>query len=303
MTRRLLAVGVLVALILVSGLAVTRLLSDEPTAEPTAFEPARPVKRDAALEQKDEKTAVIETVEGRALRRVPGSPAAPVVRGDRLPVASTVETTGGRVTLTTSGGAQVVVSDDSLLRVAEPQSDGVDIVLARGRAEAQTKGESLTMGFEGSDAVATAEDGDFAAVADGKGQIAVAASRGQVDLRAQGKSVTVREGEQSVVRPSMPPSAPTSIPSSFFLKVRKPGTSRRPQAKLAGRTAPGSIVKIGDKSVVVGANGKFETEVPLSSGQNSVKISARDTQGREAEKNLSIKYQKPDPALRTKVVW
>ncbi len=304
MARRLLAVGILVVLILIAGFVVSGVLLDEPEVEQAQeVVPPPTLTNSASKAPVEEETAVIDTVEGRAIRRVPGRPAAPVVKGDRLPAESTVETSGGSVTLTTTGGAQVVVSDESLLRVAEPGQDGVDIVLQRGRAEAKAQGDRLRMGFEGSDAVATADDGDFAAVSDGAGQVAVASSRGEVELSAQGTSVTVREGEQSVVRPSMPPTAPTSIPTSFFLKVRKPGTTRKPTARLAGRTAPGSIVKVGERSVTVGASGEFETEVSLKGGRNSVSISARDTQGREAEKNVSIVYKKPDPTLRSKVVW
>lgn len=304
MARRLVAVGLLVLVILGAGFGLTHVLVDKPE-ETEATKVAKPaaVQSPDAAEPEDVRTTVIETVEGRAIRRVPGQAATPVVKGDRLPATSTVETTGGKVTLLTQGGAQVVVSDESLLRVAEPGSDGVDIVLARGRAEAKTEGKELRMGFEGSDAVATAQDGEFAAVSDGSGQVAVASSRGEVELSAQGSSVTVREGEQSVVRPSMPPSAPTAIPSSFFLKVRKPGTTRRPMAKLKGRTAPGSIVKVGDQSIAVGAGGQFETEVSLKNGRNSVTISARDAKGREAEKDVSIVYERPDPTLRSKVVW
>lgn len=304
MARRLAVVLVLVLVVLGAGFAISSWLAEEPVVE--RAQPAfrtQTTTPQPALEE--DKSAVIETVQGRAIRRVPGQTAAPVVKGDRLPAASTVETTGGSVTLVTHGGAQVVVSDESLLRVAASDAEGVDIVLARGRAEAKTGGAEtpFRMGFEGSDAVATATDGDFAAVSDGAGQVAVASSRGDVDLSAQGQSVTIGEGEQSVVRPSMPPSAPKAIPSSFFLKVRKPGRTKQPKATLRGRTAPGSIVRIEGQAVQVGDSGQFETEVSLSRGRNAVTVSARDAKGREASRDVDIVYERPDPTLRSKVVW
>jgi len=81
-------------------------------------------------------------------------------------------------------------------------------------------------------------------ISDGRGQVAVAASAGTVKLVSAGASVDVTPGQVARVDGEAAPSAPTTIPTSLFLKVAAPARviQRERETVVQGTATPGALV-------------------------------------------------------------
>jgi len=65
---------------------------------------------------------------------------------------------------------------------------------------------------------------------------------------------------------------------------------RDSQVKIEGETEPGNSAYINDRTVIVRSDGKFDSLVSLSEGDNVFKIKAVDPAGNESEIELKLRY-------------
>ena len=99
---------------------------------------------------------------------------------------------------------------------------------------------------------------------------------------------------QLVERPSTAaPTAPSAAQetSELFLDVRGPvdGTTVRSNIVVVhGATRPGASVDVNAEAVTVGADGRFQAEVPLSSGANVIDVIAMDGLGNQTRKAVAV---------------
>ena len=89
-----------------------------------------------------------------------------------------------------------------------------------------------------------------------------------------------------------PTTAPTVEPApSLVLDVRAPqdGSAVRTDAVVVhGVTAPGALVHIGGVATEVANDGRFQAEVPLAPGINTIKIVATDSEGNRESRDLAV---------------
>ena len=91
-----------------------------------------------------------------------------------------------------------------------------------------------------------------------------------------------------------PKSAPTptvaSVPQ-LVLDVRAPSdgsTVRTDAVVVHGVTSPGALVHIGGVAADVGSDGRFQAEVTLLPGNNTIRVVATDSSGNQESKELSV---------------
>src|SRR5262249_47351769 len=154
-----------------------------------------------------------------------------------------VRTVEGTATLT--GGDQYEVQLEPQTEVAVDElTDSISrVMLGGGMATAKVQGTGKHV-FEvharNSDAVARTRQGTFAISNNLEGTVAVGTKEGEVELAGRGKTVIVRAGQGSVVRPGQAPSDPGTLPSSLLLKVDWPDNKilTHPEVTVAGQSEP-----------------------------------------------------------------
>ncbi len=60
--------------------------------------------------------------------------------------------------------------------------------------------------------------------------------------------------------------------------------------KVTGVTEEEAVVKVNDRSVIVGTGGKFETLITLSDGEQEIRVIATDTAGNSTDKTIPVKF-------------
>jgi hypothetical protein len=233
-----------------------------------------------------------------------------VTAGQELSADDSVRTgRNAEAKLRVGDGVEVRLSPRSEFSIRE-LTEGVSRVrLESGRVSASVDENGdrvLRVEARGSDAVAETKGGRFGMVTDGKGQVAVATETGSVKLSNGGQSVTVEAGKQSTVVQNKAPSAPTAVPKSLFLKVAPPPktTTNRRRHVVSGTTAPGALVRTGDKVAVADARGKFRVPVTLQDGANRIVVDVTDPSGRETTQRLpKVVVDRKKPGIDAEMKW
>lgn len=251
----------------------------ESTGAPRASAAADAGERDAAPRFEN----LVVTTPGR-LERQEGDQWVAVAAGTQLRVTDRIRTQGeGAAALQAADGSRIELVDEVEVTVESLTRSLAELELHRGRLRADlAEGSDLALRVTSSGASAEAQNGAFVVVADGSGMVAVASETAEVRLRAQDREVLVAAGQQAVVAPDQPPSDPEAIPESVLLEVAWPTgrVQRERRLVVRGQVAPGSEVRVADRSTRVRPDGSFETEVSLAEGVNRVAVRARDIAGR-----------------------
>lgn len=252
--------------------------------------------------------ARVATIAGAVERRPPGGDWVTVTVGDSLSPADGFRTgVESTAVLAIGSSMRVEVTPETEFTVSSLTDTVSGLRLAGGRiaARVEKRGRSeLRIEVADGDAVAETEAGEFTALTSGRGDLSVAASAGQVRLSARGSTVKVEAGQQSVAGASEPPSPPRAIPSSLFLKVKRPGEKlRRRDVRLAGTTSPGAIVTVNGVTVPVDSSGRFEADIELAEGRNRVVFRAVDPSGREEKQRVPLEVDSQGPRLKSEVRW
>ncbi len=191
------------------------------------------------------------------------------------------------------------LSEFHLLEVSEVVAR---IQLGEGRIAASAEGRPLRIEFDNSDATAETRDGDFSVMTEGKGIVAVATERGAVNVSAQGKTVRVETGMQSLVQAGSVPARPTAIPSSLFLKVRRPRAAANLETVVVrGRATPGTLVQMPGAQIPVGPGGAFMQRVPLPVGSRHIEVEVTDAQGRR--ESVLVQVIAPKATTKASIRW
>lgn len=307
-------VGLIIAAILLAGayVASRMLFADEPVPAPA---PRVTVVADAGRadaappDAATQLAVVVTTVEGVVERVRPGGATEPLKAGMTLDPDDSVRTGADGTAVLDVGGVAVELDRDTTLAVPRITVELSRVRLGEGRVAARVPRERAA-GFgvaaDKSDAIAEAvEGGQFGVVADGNGKVAVDVQEGRVRVSAKNESIEVGPQQRSIVEPNAAPSAPKAIPSSLFLKVRRPDQAVQRGARVAIRGAadPGAIVTVGGKTVKVGPDGVFETVVSLNEGNNRIVVSGRDASGNDRQTSVSVRRKTVGPNVGVKVKW
>ncbi len=167
------------------------------------------------------------------------------------------------------------------------------LLFANGMARATVRGggrHSFEVRSTTGDATASTDAGVFTMAGNGKGTVAIGTEEGEVRLVGKGRVVIVRAGQQSIVHAGQAPSDPTPIPNSLLLKVALPAAStvNRPKVVLRGQVEPGTQLEVQGRVVQADDKGRFEAQVPLMEGKNSVEVRARGVGGQTATSTHAV---------------
>ena len=294
------------ALLVVFGggfVAFTVLFADKPkaVAEETPPPIVEPEESDAATLVNNEIRA--SEIKGVVERLKEDGTWVPVAAGDKLAMTDEVRTgPEGQATFSIGADTSVDIAEATSMGFVEISDAVSKIRLSDGRVAASSEGRKVRIEVKNSDAVAESSDGSFAVLTEGEGNVTVASQRGEVLLSAQGESVKIDEGTQSVVLPNSAPSKPTVIPSSLFLKVRRPKADALLQsAMLEGSASPGAIINIGGERIPVGSDGAFKRKVKLGVGTRDIRVTVVDAAGRK--ETQAVRVITPNANTKGSVEW
>jgi hypothetical protein len=226
-----------------------------------------------------------------------------------LPIEAAIRTgDDGQVELQVGDAAIVTIEEDADVAVAEVSEKVSRIMVGDGRVSARMTpggGAKFRMEFTRTGGVAETEGGEFAALSGSDG-VVVAASSGSVDVSSSGKTVQVAAGEQTTVRKQNQPTTPARIPTSLFLKVKRPEarSQRARETVVEGQTVPGALVSVNGIRQPAAADGRFAIRVPLKDGDNPIAVKVKDASGRRQSETLSsISVDTRAPPVKSDVEW
>ena len=295
--------GVALVLALV-GMGYATFLDYEEAPSITAAAPQAAVEQPAVASSR---AAQIQRADGSVEIRV-GQDWRPAGVGMEVAPGSGVRTgPNGSATVSYGDGIAAEVNSDSVLRVDRLDDRVARFVVGQGSVVLDVSdakpGRVVQLAADGSDAVLETTAGRVAVLNDGKGQLQAAVTRGNAQLSANGGQIDLAEGQQSIIAPGKPPSAPAPIPRSLLLKVQWPKkqTTKR-HHRVVGTTNPGARVRVGGRLITADAKGRFSAVVDLREGANRISIEAVDvvgrTQGVESPE-IVVDSKAPDQTIET----
>jgi len=265
------------------------LLQDAPPSTLEAAVPGKPVELKV--------TRVEGTVE---IRRASGQ-WGQVKAGDTLQPSDGVRTGEGSTAIL-SGGDQYEVSLEPQTEVAVDElTDSISrVMLGNGMATAKVKAGKhvFEVHARNSDAVARTRQGTFAISNNAMGTVAVGTREGEVEFAGRGKTVIVRAGQESLVRPGEAPSDPIALPSSLLLKVDWPAGKILTKADVvvSGHSEPGTIVIVQGHHAPVNAKGDFLVHLKgLKDGKVPLKVKAQSVSGLQQEEEQEVRIDTHGP--------
>ena len=209
-------------------------------------------------------------------------------------------------------GATLTLTPNTSFTIGDETPEVSRFTLGVGRVSAdieRRRDRTFEFGSGTGGARADSQGGEFHLIADSEGLLGVVTREGEVGLSSEGRRVVVPAGRQAVAMPGKPPSEPLAIPQEVFLQVEWPEErTKEPSVTVAGRTDVGARVRLGDQSVDVGHDGRFEVEVTLFEGENRLFLLAEDGAGniRRTTSPLVVREVERRPPLRLEVegsVW
>jgi hypothetical protein len=220
--------------------------------------------------------------------------------GDSLAEAEAIKTAGGgRATLRSGLGDELVLQPRVELEVGVLGRTVTELTLFRGKVRAAPAPGTERFQITSGGARASAPGGArFTVYADARGAVTVASEDGEVKVLGKDQEVTLKARELTYVAPGARPGAPTPIPDEVFVTVAWPaGELHAKSAALRGRTRPGTQVSVNGEDTLVGADGTFVAQVPLSEGANPVRVVAESIDGKKAERAGSLQADTKGPPL------
>jgi hypothetical protein len=304
--RLVLALAITVALVIGGVFVAQRWLGETPraTAELTvdAAPPPGPAQVAPAV------GVTVTQVTGAPERLRANQAATPLKLGDVLAPDDTVRTgDGDGAKLRVGDVADVEVASRSQFSIGALTAWGSHARLGGGRISAVVHGDHEgRLRVETADGAAAESKGGAFSLLAGDGHVTLATTEGRAQLSARGRTVDVNAGFQATARKDAPPSAPTAIPPSLFIKLAQPRATvqREKQTVVSGRTTPAATVTINGEHFAADERGDFSRTVPLREGKNVVRVDTEDVLGRHRAQTLpSITVDSTAPEVRTTVKW
>lgn len=288
--------GVVAVLVLGAAAAWRILLGPEPGTAPPLAAPAPPPERLSLLRVTGDVTVV------RGGSRLAATPGIELRADDGIETAP-----GARVELE-GGSYRVSLEEGGRFDVREVTAEISSFRLGAGLLSAQVEDDpARAVEIEGApDAVARTTGGEMSVSRSGE-VVAVGVRRGAAEFRAAGKTVALREGQQSTAVGGKDPSPPSPLPPSLLLKVSWPEerTTNQRRIVVTGRTVPGAVVVLGGEKVEVGEDGRFTQVILLREGRQALSARAYGVGGSATAEGpvVVLDTRAPDASFHTRDLW
>jgi Glucodextranase, domain B len=282
---------VLVGALVVLALRASRSVGEKPRVIPPAapqvgsrFHPAGPEVESRIFEVTEATGRVEAQRDGKWVL---------VATGDALTQDDLVRTGNGRAILKLAGTTEIELRDRVEIRLDSISRAGASVDLRRGRVVAhvgRTGGNVAITAARTRTANESGAPARFVVTADEHGRVSVATTEGAARFESAGRVVKVSAGNVTRAEPDQPPVDPERISEDVFLSVAWPSADRRGEkAPVAGRAAPGSVVRVNGTETDVDRGGHFATSVPLRVGQNPIEVEVEDIAGRSRREKRQIR--------------
>lgn len=210
--------------------------------------------------------------------------------GQVLPGESVKTGHDGEAVMRGEGSSTITVTEHSSVGV-EGVLDGVArLRLDEGRVLGDVTGTGSAIRITGGKESASVltRDGRTAVAVDASGDFSVATLRGTASLTHGGTTQEVPEGQVALV--SGGKVAVGALPKSVLLKVAWPDAGRTSEKKQTVTVDSGksTIVRVNDRAIVIGPDGKGTMEVQLQEGENKIKVEASDVAGNRTESESGV---------------
>jgi len=266
---------------------------EEPTPQPVLLPPSpAPAAEPAPAFDIAEVEGTVEVRRAGAWLRVKA--------GDSLAAAEAIRTgESGRATLRSTSGDELMLRPRVELEVGALGRTVTELTLTHGKVRAAPAPGNERFQITSFGARASSRGGArFTVYADARGAVTVASEDGEVKVLAREHEVTLKTRESVYVAPGAAPGTPTPIPDAVFVSVAWPeGELHAKSASLRGRTRPGTQVTVNGEDTVVGSDGTFVAQVPLSEGANRVRVIAESIDGKKAERAGTLQADTKGPPL------
>lgn len=293
--------GVLVTL---ASLAAWWALAPAATPQPHPAPPPLPVAaRDAGPA---ETSALVVAVRGTA-EYGDGDTLTPLKVGVRLHLNHVVRTgRDGRIELLVGDeGSRISVPELSTVQVGTLTSSVHGFRLERGRLAVEydpRAGRLVRVEGPGGKAVAETRGAKFTMLSTGA-VVGLATEAGTVDLWAAGKRVAVGPGQQASAVEGEAPSEAAPIPLEVLLRVAQGAQRLELCAAVKGRVRPTAEVWVDDRVVAVGADGRFQADVPRRDGLRQVAVVVRELGGATKSQLVACRPPGGSEPIQVKVDW
>ena len=196
----------------------------------------------------------------------------------------------GEAVMRGEGSSTITVTEHSSVEV-EGVLDGVArLRLDEGRVLGDVTGEGSSIQVRGGKEGASVltRDGRTAVAVDASGDFSVATLRGTAALTHDGATQELAEGQVAVV--SGGKVALGALPKSVLLKVAWPeeGRTRETKKTVTVESGKATSVRVNDRVIAIGPDGKGTIEVELQEGENKIKVEAADVAGNRSESESGV---------------
>ena len=195
--------------------------------------------------------------------------------------------------------SQVTVRSETELMVSMLASEASRFQMSAGQIYVEARGDGISI-RTGAGARVDAKDAGLGMTVRDDGWTQVKVKRGSAEFASNDQVEKVNEGETSEAAAGAPPSRPVPIPGSILSNVRFPDadTFNSRVARVEGRADPGARVRVGGRSVDVGPDGAWATDIELEEGMNQIEVEATDSLGTDqVERSHPIRVDVTAPGL------
>ncbi len=232
---------------------------------------------------------------------VPAGPGDSVLASTSIQVGST-----GHALLMAGEGTQLMLEEETSVRVLSADRQGVRVELDEGRVQARVQPGSRMLGVRAGDRESRTEAGAFLVGRDAEGYVRVSADSGSLQVDGPEGTSTLGSGRRLDVDPQGRSTISEAVLEEILLEVDwatpKPGNDPIP---VDGRTIPHARVAIrgpdGTTEVRADADGHFRSTVALPSGEHKFTVEATDGLGADGSAEVTLTRPTAAPVATTEV--
>ncbi|HCH62099.1 MAG: hypothetical protein CL927_19650 [Deltaproteobacteria bacterium] len=249
----------------------------------------------------------VTSVAGEVTRLDSTGAAVPAGPGDAVEETNVIRVGAtGRAVLTAGEGTQLLLEQETSVRVLSASRRGVQVELDEGRVKARVKPGSRVLGVRAGERVAQTAAGGFQVARDVDGFVRVAVDAGTVEMDGPDGPQALAAGQRLDVDPSGEAVISSAVLEEILLEVQWPETpAGAAPLPIEGSTVPFGQVQVrgpqGTTTVHANQAGHFASEVSIPQGEHTITIDVSDGLGQATSDTRSVHRPSTVPVASTEV--